>query len=62
MLNRLRIKYPNLKLDNALARKNNAAFEDELTHILATYKRKSADNERKDVLRANLYERALRNM
>ncbi|KPI83282.1 hypothetical protein ABL78_7679 [Leptomonas seymouri] len=60
VLRKLRIKYPGFKVDDAIVYRSAAGFEDELTRLLAAFKRRSVDNDRKDILQANLYERALR--
>lgn len=60
VLAKLRTKYPRFKIDNAIAHKSATAFEDELTHTLAAYKRKEALGDTRDTLRGDLFERALR--
>ena len=60
VLRKLRIKYPGFVVDDSIVYRSAAAFEDELTRILAAFKRRAVDNDRKDILQANLYERALR--
>ncbi|KAG5508124.1 hypothetical protein JKF63_05376 [Porcisia hertigi] len=60
VLRKLRVKYPGFKVDDAIVYRSAAAFEDELTRLLAAYKRRGIDNDRKEILQANLYERALR--
>lgn len=60
VLRKLRIKYPGFVVDNSIVYRSAAAFEDELTRLLAAFKRRAVDNDRKDILQANLYERALR--
>ncbi|KAK7198948.1 hypothetical protein NESM_000862000 [Novymonas esmeraldas] len=60
VLRKLRIKYPGFKVDESIVYRSAAGFEDELTRVLAAYKRRGVDNDRKEILQANLYERALR--
>jgi hypothetical protein len=60
VLRKLRIKYPGFKVDDSIVYRSAASFEDELTRLLAAFKRRGVDNDRKDILQANLYERALR--
>ncbi|AIN97039.1 hypothetical protein LPMP_170010 [Leishmania panamensis] len=62
VLRKLRIKYPGFKVDESIVYRSAAGFEDELTRLLAAYKRRGVDNDHKEILQANLYERALRVM
>lgn len=62
VLEKLRAKYPHFKIDNAIASKSANAFEDELTSALAAYKRIEVEEDSRDALRANLFERALRQL
>ncbi|CCW65672.1 unnamed protein product [Phytomonas sp. EM1] len=59
---KLRLKYPGFKVDNAICLKSAGAFEDELTQLLAAFKRRISEGDRKDVLKVNLVERALRQL
>lgn len=62
VLEKLRVKYPRFKIDNAIAAKSANAFEDELTTALAAYKRREVEDDSRDTLRGNLFERALREL
>ncbi|CCW70826.1 unnamed protein product [Phytomonas sp. Hart1] len=59
---KLRVKYPGFKVDSAICMKSSGAFEDELTQILAAFKRKNSESDRKEALMMNLYEKALRQL
>lgn len=58
----LRKKYPGLQVEDAMSTRKNSAFEDEMTQILADYKRKKEEGSKKETLQQNLLERALRRM
>lgn len=62
ILHLLTKKYPGVKFDPALCTKATAAFEDEVTQILANFKRQKAENNDKETLSQHLLERALRRL
>lgn len=55
-------KYPSFKLDETLCSKQTSAFEDEVTQILADFKRQKAESSQKENLSQNLLERSLRRL
>lgn len=62
VLAKLRSRYPGFKVDDSITLKSASAFEDELTQLLAGFKRKSHVGDRDDVLRGNLFDRTLRRL
>eukprot|EP00796_Vickermania_ingenoplastis_P011247 gene11247-7815_t len=58
----LRKKYPGLQVEDALSAKKTTVFEDELTQIVADFKRKKAESSQKETLVQNLQERTLRRL
>lgn len=57
-----RSKYPGIQIDESIASKTVTGFEDDLTQILADFKRRKAESSQKEHLDQNLLERTLRRM
>lgn len=62
VLHILSMKYPGVKFDELLTSKSTTAFEDEVTMILADFKRQKAESSQKESLAHNLLERTLRRL
>lgn len=58
----LRKKYPGISISEELATRKTTVFEDEMTQILAQFKRGKAESSQKETLAHNLLERALRRL
>ncbi|EPY25217.1 hypothetical protein STCU_06784 [Strigomonas culicis] len=62
VMSRLRVKYPGIKLDDKLAMRSASAFENELTALVADFERQRLSSEKRDMIRTNLVEQAIRRM
>lgn len=62
VLRKLRLKYPGFKISDSIVYLSPSEYEDELTSLLASFKRRAVDTDRKDILYANLHEKTVRSV